>query len=60
MRRSNLDLWKSIGSKHSKKAFLASGVYRGTSLIRNSQPPRIAIGPYADAYCRFLGRVGFL
>jgi len=34
--------------------------YRGTSRIRNSHPPRIAIGPSAEAYCRFLGRVGFL
>ena len=34
--------------------------YRGTSLIRNSHFPRIAIGPYAETFCRFLGRVGFL
>jgi len=35
-------------------------LYRGISLTRNSHPPRIAIGPYAEAYCRFLGRVFFL
>ena len=23
-------------------------------------PPRVVIGPYAEAYCRFLGTVGFL
>ena len=33
--------------------------YRGTSRIRNSHPPRIGIGPYTEAYCIFLGRVGF-
>ena len=35
-------------------------IHRGTSLKRNSNLPRIAIGPYAEAYCRFLERVGFL
>ena len=28
--------------------------YRGTSLIRNSPPPRTTIGPQAYSYCRFL------
>ena len=26
--------------------------YRGTSLIRNTHPPRITIGPWAWGYCR--------
>ena len=34
--------------------------HRGTSPIRNTHPPRIAIGPYSEAYCRFIGKVGFL
>ena len=34
-------------------------VYRGTSLIRNPRPPRIAAGPYAESYYRFMGMVGF-
>ena len=34
------------------------GPYRGTSLIRNSHPLRIAIGPYAEADCRFQGKIG--
>ena len=34
--------------------------YGGISIPRKSHPPRIAIGPYAEAYCRFLGRVDFL
>ena len=29
--------------------------YRGTSLIRNRNPHRTAIGPYAYVYCRVLG-----
>ena len=34
--------------------------YRGTSLIRNSHPPRTTIGPYAYSYCRVLrGRFSF-
>ena len=28
--------------------------YRGTSLIRITHPPRITIGPWAQAYCRVL------
>ena len=34
-------------------------VDRGTSLIKDSNSPRIAIGPYAEVYCRVLGRVAF-
>jgi hypothetical protein len=34
--------------------------YRGTSLVRNNHPPRIAIGTYAEASCRFPGKVGFV
>ena len=34
---------------------------RGTSLIRNTQPPIITIGPSAQGYCRLLrGERGFL
>ena len=35
-------------------------MYRGTSLIRNSHPPKIATRPHAEAYCRLLVRVGSL
>ena len=31
-----------------------SGCYRGTSLIRNTRPPKITTGPQAQGYCKFL------
>jgi hypothetical protein len=34
--------------------------YRGTSLIRNSPPPRTIIGPYVQSYCRVLAGRYFL
>ena len=40
--------------------YARSVIYRGTSLIRNRMPPRTAIGPYAYAYCSFLGGGVFL
>ena len=38
----------------------AHGRYRGTSLIRNSPPPRTTIGSWAQSYCRVLRGPGFL
>ena len=35
-------------------------LYRSTSLIRKAHPPRITLGPYAQAYCRVLGGGRFL
>ena len=34
--------------------------YRGTSLIRNTHPPRIATGPRAEGSCRVLRGGGVL
>ena len=37
-----------------KKICFASGIYRGTSLIRNTHPPKINKGLQAYGYCRVL------
>ena len=30
--------------------------YRGTSLVRNTNPPKTTLGPWAEAYSRVLAR----
>ena len=37
-----------------------ASTYRGTSLMKNTPPPRITLGPNASGYCRVLRGGGFL
>ena len=54
--------WARLGTDRPASGRTAGGVvdtttaavYRGTSRMRNSQPPRISIGPWAYAYGRVL------